>query len=73
MNTEALHAPRATDTQKRAAALETEIKEKGAEAMRLAAAGNSKAARACYVELAALVAQRSPETVARMEAQRGLR
>lgn len=56
-----------------AEALERQIKAKGEEAMQLAAAGNSQAARRCYVEMAELVGRRSPETVARLERERGLR
>lgn len=53
--------------------IERRIKDVGDRAMQLAAAGDSKAARACYVEMAGLVAMRSPETVARLERERGLR
>jgi hypothetical protein len=56
-----------------AAELERRIKAKGDEAMFLAVERDSLGARRCYVELAALIAQRTPETVARMERERGLR
>ena len=56
-----------------AADLEQRIKAKGDEALRLAIARDSKAARLCYVEMAALIAKRSPETVERLERERGLR
>jgi len=52
--------------------LEQRIKDKGAEAMRLAIARDTKGARRSYVEMAALVAQRTPETVQRLERERGL-
>lgn len=55
------------------AELELLIRGKGDEAMRLAVARDSIGARRCYVELAALIAQRSEETVHRMECERGLR
>jgi len=42
-------------------------------ALFLAVERDSLGARRCYVELAALIAQRTPETVARMERERGLR
>lgn len=55
------------------AELERRIKAVGEEAMSLAAAGNSKAARGKYVEMAALVAMRSRAVVELMERERGLR
>ena len=55
------------------AELERRIKAVGDEAMLLAAAGNSKAARGKYVQMAALVAMRSRAVVERMERGRGLR
>lgn len=56
-----------------AADLEQRIKDKGSEAIAMAVKRNSLGARRCYVEMAALIAQRTPETVARMERERGLR
>jgi hypothetical protein len=53
--------------------LERRIKAKGEEIMTLAKAGQSKAASAMCIDMAALVAQRSPEAVLRFEIARGLR
>lgn len=53
--------------------LERRIKAKGEEIMTLAKAGQSKAASAMCIEMAALVAQRSPEAGLRFEIARGLR
>lgn len=55
-----------------AADLEARIKATGAEAIRLAIARDSLGARRLYVVMAGLIAQRTPETVRRMEAARGL-
>ena len=62
-----------TDRAIKAQDLETRIKAKGEEAMRLACAFDSKGARRCYVEMYELTKQRDAETIERLERERGLR
>ena len=52
--------------------LEQRIRAKGDEAFALANAGRMAEARACYAQLAELVAQRPLQTVRRMEQALGL-
>ena len=53
--------------------LEAEIRAAGAKVEELNNAGRAKQAREAFDEVRRLVAMRSPETVERMERERGLR